>query len=70
VRIEEAPPAFHDGEGGPKTFFNDHFLIRAWTPEQVLGIADRCGFELVEDLSDQFAGSGSDYYLLSTLPRG
>ncbi len=55
---------------GPDTFFNDQFLIRAWTPKQVLGIAERCGFELVEDLSDQFAGSGSNYYLLSTLPRG
>lgn len=55
---------------GPDAFFNDQFLIRAWTPEQVLGIADRCGFQLVDDLSDQFAGSGSSYYLLSSLSRG
>lgn len=50
------------------TLFRDQFLIKAWTPEQVLALAKRCGFELSADLSDQFYGSGSNYYLLSCLP--
>jgi SAM-dependent methyltransferase len=56
-----------DGDDG---LFSDQFLIRAWTPMQVLELARRCGLELVEDLSDRFAGSGSNYYLLSSSPRG
>lgn len=55
---------------GANAFYDDQFLIRAWAPEQVLDVARRCGFDMVEDLSDQFSGSGSNYYLLASPPRG
>jgi hypothetical protein len=51
--------------GCTDTLFADQFMIRVWPTDQVLGLARGCGFELVRDLSDRFASSGSNYYLLS-----
>jgi len=43
--------------------YADSFQIRHWQQSQILRALARAGFEVEADLSAQFAGSGSHYYL-------
>ena len=47
-----------------KKEYIDSFRIRYWTLQEVSDVLESSGFELYEDLSDVFSGSGSRYYLL------
>jgi SAM-dependent methyltransferase len=47
----------------------DSFQIRYWEQSLVFDALGRAGFVMEDDLSAQFAGSGSNYYLASRLPR-
>lgn len=58
------------GKAGVEEVFRDRFMIRSWDAQDVIRIARHCGFELAEDLSERFAGSGSDYYLFTLTPAG
>lgn len=53
------------GVGNVKSCFKDRFLIRKWEPRDVIRIAHSCGFYVKENLSEQFSGTGSEYYVLS-----
>lgn len=48
----------------------DSFQIRHWEQAQVFSSLERAGFQVEEDLSAPFKGSGSSYYLASRQPRG
>lgn len=49
---------------------SDSFEIRYWTEEQLLSVADTVGFSQVENLSDQFVGSGASFYRLIKATKG
>ncbi len=49
---------------GSLSRFEDRFTIRLWKPEEVLAASQASGFTMENDLSDDFAGSGSRYFLL------
>lgn len=48
---------------------SDSFQIRYWEQSQVFDALGRASFAVEEELSAQFAGSGSSYYIASRLPR-
>jgi FkbM family methyltransferase len=52
-----------EGAGGTNSY-RDAFTIRHWTREQVLEAALAAGLALDRDLSEAFAGTGSEYLLL------
>ena len=52
-----------DSNGGVSRF-EDRFTIRLWEPDAVLSAARLVGFKMEGDLSAEFAGSGSRYFLL------
>lgn len=52
---------------GSETRFEDKFMIRRWGKDLVLNTARNAGFEVDSDLSDEFAGSGSNYFLLAAV---
>ena len=43
--------------------YADSFVIRYWEPSQVFHALGNAGFRVEADLSEKFAGSGSDYYI-------
>lgn len=47
----------------------DSFQIRYWEQSRVFDALRRASFVVEDDLSAQFAGSGSSYYIASRLPR-
>ena len=49
---------------GGVTRYDDEFVIRRWAADEVLEIARACGFVIERDLSAEFAGSGSQYFLI------
>ena len=49
---------------GETLAFQDEFLIRYWTQSQVMKTLGEAGFVLVKNLSYEFSGAGSAYYLL------
>ena len=49
--------------------FEDEFNIRYWSADEVLHAAKNCGFQVLEDWSDRFQMTGSEYYVLNK-PRG
>jgi hypothetical protein len=49
---------------GRETCYTDQFDIRYWNPEKVLQVLVETGFSIKEDISEVFAGSGSDYFLM------
>jgi hypothetical protein len=51
---------------GGVTRYDDEFVIRRWAADEILEIARACGFVIERDLSAEFAGSGSQYFLLQT----
>jgi SAM-dependent methyltransferase len=51
-------------ENSGEHLFVDNFQIKYWSPEVVLSYAFNCGFTLQKDLSDEFSGTGSNYFLL------
>lgn len=42
----------------------DSFRVRYWSPAVVISHLEESGFELIEDISKKFAGTGSNYLLL------
>jgi len=50
--------------GGHERHLIDSFTIRYWHSSKVLSIADRCGLIFDKDLSGEFSGTGSEYFLL------
>lgn len=61
-RYEEATRIF---DGDRWVSYTDSFQIRHWRQPQILSALERAGFAVDADLSAQFAGSGSHYYLAS-----
>lgn len=49
---------------GTKQCYKDDFTIRYWSKEIVLTNLIGVGFTLEEDLSEVFAGAGSNYYIM------
>lgn len=49
--------------------YNDGFCIRYWSVGEVMQMLDKAGFQMAEDCSDRFAGSGSHYFLMKK-PNG
>jgi SAM-dependent methyltransferase len=49
---------------GRETCYTDQFNIRYWNPERVLRVLTESGFSLKEDISEEFAGSCSEYFLM------
>ena len=49
---------------GHETLYTDQFNIRYWNPEKVLQVLTETGFSLKEDISEDFTGSGSEYFLM------
>ncbi len=43
--------------------YSDSFKIRYWDQAHVLSVLENAGFVIEQDLSAQFAGSGSNYFL-------
>jgi SAM-dependent methyltransferase len=52
---------------GGVTRYDDEFVIRRWSTDKVLETARRSGFVIERDLSADFAGSGSQYFLLQAV---
>jgi SAM-dependent methyltransferase len=50
--------------GGEVRHFEDHFQIRYWPSGFVRAVLLENGFEIIRDLSADFAATGSDYLLL------
>jgi SAM-dependent methyltransferase len=46
----------------------DSFQVRYWAPKVVVSHLEEAGFELVEDLSSNFVGTGSSYFLFRKIP--
>lgn len=65
-RYEEAIRVF-DGERW--TDYSDSFQIRLWEQAEVFSALEQAGFFVEEDLSGQFASSGSNYFVASLMPR-
>ena len=51
-------------KNGEELKYRDSFPIRYWPQERVMAVLREVGFFLVADLSDQFSGSGSQYYIM------
>jgi SAM-dependent methyltransferase len=51
-------------QDGQTTSYADRFQIRYWHIEFVLRILSEYGFSISKDMSIEFAGTGSQYYLL------
>jgi len=51
-------------EDQEKAEYTDTFQIKYWSKEKVFTILEEIGFILVSDLSTQFSGTGSQYYVL------
>jgi SAM-dependent methyltransferase len=49
---------------GETTHYDDQFQIRYWNAEQVLQILSDLGFFVHKELSTEFAGTGSRYFLM------
>ena len=58
---EENTTLTRDGE---ITHYDDQFQIRYWDAEHVLQILSKVGFFVLDELSTEFAGTGSRYFLL------
>jgi SAM-dependent methyltransferase len=52
---------------GNERRLTDSFMIRYWHAETIFLIAHRCGLALDRDLSNEFLGTGSQYFLLKKL---
>jgi SAM-dependent methyltransferase len=52
-----------DSDGG-STRYEDRFTIRHWSAEEVIEVARAAGLALEREFADEFAGSGSRYFLL------
>lgn len=61
-RYEEAIRVF---DGKRWTHYADSFQIRLWQETEIFSALEQAGFVVEKDLSDQFAGSGSKYFLAS-----
>ena len=59
-RYEEATRIF---DGDVQVSYMDSFQIRHWQQSQILSALAHAGFEVKADLSSQFAGTGSHYFL-------
>lgn len=57
-------------ENGEKAYYEDEFLIRHWPCNQVMQIIQSLGFTLSEDLSSDFHGTGSHYYIFKKTEQG
>ena len=47
-----------------QTRYTDSFVIRYWGAEKVLQVLSDTGFSMVDELSTDFAGTGSRYFLV------
>jgi SAM-dependent methyltransferase len=54
-------------DDGHERQLTDSFTIRYWRPDVVLSIADRLGLAFDKDLSHEFLGTGTEYFLLKKL---
>jgi hypothetical protein len=54
-------------DSGFERHLTDSFTIRYWHPGVVLSTADRLGLAFDKDLSHEFLGTGSEYFLLKKL---
>lgn len=54
-------------DDGHERHLTDSFTIRYWRPEVVLSTADSLGLAFDKDLSHEFLGAGSEYFLLKKL---
>jgi SAM-dependent methyltransferase len=54
-------------DAGFERHLTDSFTIRYWRPDVVLSITDRLGLAFDKDLSHEFLGTGSEYFLLKKL---
>ncbi len=52
---------------GNERYLTDSFMIRYWHVETIFLIAHRCGLVFDRDLSNEFLGTGSKYFLLRKL---
>jgi SAM-dependent methyltransferase len=52
---------------GNERHLTDSFMIRYWHVETIFLIANRCGLAFDKDLTNEFLGTGSKYYLLRKL---
>lgn len=52
---------------GNERHLTDSFTIRYWHAETIFLIANRCGLALDRDLSNEFLGTGSQYFLLKKI---
>jgi SAM-dependent methyltransferase len=49
---------------GRQTLYTDRFKIKYWDVGKVLEVLSNAGFSIVDELSTDFAGTGSRYFLL------
>lgn len=67
--VVETPAMFHYEEstrfmeGNVWVDYTDSFLIRHWEKSQIIGALEQAGLVVEADLSQRFAGSGSEYFL-------
>jgi SAM-dependent methyltransferase len=57
-------------ENGEASEYQDEFLIRYWPQEQVMETLKDRGFVQEKDLSDNFSGTGSNYYIMKKAEQG
>ena len=49
---------------GCERLYTDEFKIRYWNSENVLRVLTETGFFIKKDISEEFMGSGSEYFLM------
>ena len=54
-------------KNGESFNYLDNFKIKYWDKNTVLNCLSECGFDLIKDLSDEYSGTGSSYYLMQKL---
>ena len=54
-------------DNGYHRHFEDEFIIRFWPSQQVIDLLMGVGFVLSKNLSNQFSGTGSNYYAFQKL---
>ncbi|MFN7751504.1 MAG: class I SAM-dependent methyltransferase [Pseudomonadota bacterium] len=74
VTVRAIDPAVHEYtesitlSGDPPRHYQDRFLIRHWTVDEVLDAAARCGLGVAQELSEELPGAGARYFLLRPTP--
>ena len=58
------------GTSGDESIYSDEFKIRYWLSEYVSKILATTGFVLEDDLSNDFSGTGSHYWIMKKAEQG